>query len=212
MNETAQNLERERARRAVDAQRVAGLDKRVDGLARQVGNLERNAETAPDASTTVTGIVELATTAETITGTDATRAVTPAGLAGALTTDLVTWIPNIINLTVGNGTLSGQYSISSGIATALAQLKFGSTTTVPEYEWYLSFPPAAPASSAIQVRGVVGVIGLWDNSNNVAAITPAVKYSSNGIQVQAVNVGTNAPWQWTVNDVISFSLSYPVEV
>jgi hypothetical protein len=35
------------------------------------------------ASTTVSGIVELATSAETITGTDAARAITPAGLAGA---------------------------------------------------------------------------------------------------------------------------------
>jgi len=34
----------------------------------------------PDASTTVKGIVELATTAETTTGTDTTRAVTPNGL------------------------------------------------------------------------------------------------------------------------------------
>jgi len=37
-----------------------------------------------DASTTVKGIVELATDAETITGTDPARAVTPAGLAAGL--------------------------------------------------------------------------------------------------------------------------------
>lgn len=37
----------------------------------------------PDASDTVKGKVELATSAETITGTDATRAVTPAGAAAA---------------------------------------------------------------------------------------------------------------------------------
>lgn len=40
----------------------------------------------PTASDTVAGIVELATNAETITGTDATRAVTPASLAAASTT------------------------------------------------------------------------------------------------------------------------------
>jgi len=40
----------------------------------------------PTASATVAGIVELATDAETITGTDATRAVTPASLAAASTT------------------------------------------------------------------------------------------------------------------------------
>lgn len=38
----------------------------------------------PTASLTVNGIVELATTAETITGTDATRAVTPDGIQAVL--------------------------------------------------------------------------------------------------------------------------------
>jgi len=41
-----------------------------------------------DASTTVKGIVELATDAETISGTDAVRAVTPAGLSAALESHL----------------------------------------------------------------------------------------------------------------------------
>jgi len=36
------------------------------------------------ASTTATGVAELATTAETVTGTDTARVVTPAGLHGAL--------------------------------------------------------------------------------------------------------------------------------
>lgn len=47
-------------------------------------NIENLATAAvPDASTTVKGKVELATNAETVTGTDTTRAVTPAGLAAA---------------------------------------------------------------------------------------------------------------------------------
>lgn len=41
-------------------------------------------EAIPAASTTVSGEVELATVAETTTGTDATRAVTPDGLAGSV--------------------------------------------------------------------------------------------------------------------------------
>ena len=42
------------------------------------------ATTVPDASTTVKGIVELATVAEVQAGIDTTRAVTPAGLASAI--------------------------------------------------------------------------------------------------------------------------------
>jgi len=42
-----------------------------------------------DATTAVKGIVQLATNAETSTGTNATKAVTPAGMASAITTVIV---------------------------------------------------------------------------------------------------------------------------
>jgi hypothetical protein len=54
---------------------------RVLTLPDATGELISSARVASD---TVAGIVELATTAETQTGTDTTRAVTPAGLLGAL--------------------------------------------------------------------------------------------------------------------------------
>ena len=44
-------------------------------------------DSIPDASTTTKGIVELATNTETQTGTDANRAVTPAGLASVTATE-----------------------------------------------------------------------------------------------------------------------------
>jgi len=46
----------------------------------RIAALELGVPAVPDASTTVKGIVELATNAEAITGTDAIRAVTPAAL------------------------------------------------------------------------------------------------------------------------------------
>lgn len=56
----------------------------------------------PDASTTVKGVVELATDAETATGTDAVRAVTPAGLAslnyGAAPADASATVKGIVEL------------------------------------------------------------------------------------------------------------------
>ena len=47
----------------------------------QIQGIEQ--DVTPDASLTVKGKVELATAVETTTGTDATRAVTPDGLAGS---------------------------------------------------------------------------------------------------------------------------------
>ncbi|WP_432783739.1 hypothetical protein QZH45_09765 [Pseudomonas corrugata] len=60
-----------------------GASQYYDALAAVIGTL---APAAPDASTTVKGIVELATSAETQTGTDSVRAVTPSGLASIATT------------------------------------------------------------------------------------------------------------------------------
>ena len=128
----------------------------------------------------------------------------------ALEAGWVAFTPSFTSVTVGNGTLSGRLLISSGTATVLGQLTFGSTTTLPANEWYLAFPTAAPPSSAIQVRGVVGVFGLWDNSTPDSRVVPALKNSDTHIKVPGVSVRNDIPWNWTVNDVLSFNLSYPV--
>ncbi len=68
----------------------------------------------PDASTTVKGIVELATQAETETGTDTTRAVTPDGLSAAISR-LTEWNPVCMgNYTVGAGATLTLTSDSEG--------------------------------------------------------------------------------------------------
>lgn len=51
------------------------------------GSVVKSLGSQPNASETVNGIVELATSAETITGTDTTRAVHPAGLASLTATE-----------------------------------------------------------------------------------------------------------------------------
>jgi hypothetical protein len=62
---------------------IAGLNTTdKSSLVAAINEVDANASGAPpDASTTVKGVVELATDAETATGTDTTRAITPAGLA-----------------------------------------------------------------------------------------------------------------------------------
>lgn len=50
----------------------------------------------PDASTTVKGIVELATNAETILGTDTVRAVTPAAFAAAIAATVLNALSDVV--------------------------------------------------------------------------------------------------------------------
>lgn len=74
----------------------------------------------PDASETVKGIVELATTSEVTTGTDTTRAVTPAGVAAAVAA-LVASAPGTLNtLDELAAALGDDPSFATSIATSLS--------------------------------------------------------------------------------------------
>lgn len=72
----------------------------------------------PDASTTQKGIVELATTAETTTGTDATRAVTPDGLKDGYEGSSNVTTLGTIATGVWNGTDIGVAHGGTGASTA----------------------------------------------------------------------------------------------
>lgn len=63
----------------------AGLYEHVGGVWRRINPV------LPQASTTVSGIVELATVAEAQAGTDTVRAVTPEGLAAAIADEVKPW-------------------------------------------------------------------------------------------------------------------------
>lgn len=67
------------------------------------------AASVPDASTTVKGKVELATSGETITGTDAVRAVTPAGAAAAFVKKAGDTMTGTLNAPAFNTTSSRRY-------------------------------------------------------------------------------------------------------
>lgn len=75
---------------------------KLDGIGTLSGS---NTGDEPNASTTVRGIVELATNTETTTGTDTSRATTPAGVKAAV--DARSWV----------GTLSGDGSTTAHVMT-----------------------------------------------------------------------------------------------
>ena len=76
-------------------------------LKTDLGLTGTNSGDEPSASTTVQGIVELATSAETITGTDTSRAVTPDGLAArsvVATINVASLVTNVAAITHNLGT------------------------------------------------------------------------------------------------------------
>lgn len=115
------------------------------------GDAKRALMSLLQASSTAIGLVELATTAETLTGSDATRAVTPAGIAGNATTSgskgYIKYPGGIIvnfgkTTTSSGGAVSDTFlqafgstvycvmgSVMSGISPLHITVQFGSVTT-----------------------------------------------------------------------------------
>lgn len=86
----------------------------LDGITVLSGS---NTGDEPDASATVPGIVELATTAETTTGTDATRAVTPDGLHDMTSLSGAAWMLDEDDMASNSATLvASQQSIKAHVA------------------------------------------------------------------------------------------------
>lgn len=116
----------------------------------------------PDASETVKGKVELATTTEATTGTDTTRAVTPAGLAaavGSLVPDASTTVKGKVELATNAETATGTDTVRAVTPAALRALL---SAMFPVGHIYMSTVNTSPATlfgfgtwTAIQGRFLV---------------------------------------------------------
>lgn len=117
----------------------------------------------PAASETVSGIVELATSAEATAGTDTVRAVTPAGLAAAVGT----LVPDASDTVKGKVELATQAEAIAGTSTTLAVTPEGLAATVAA----ASVPDATET-----VKGKVELATTGEattGTDTVRAVTPA---------------------------------------
>jgi hypothetical protein len=106
------------------------LEDSIRNILKRLGVLENTPPaTVADASSTVRGIVELATSAEAIAGTDTARAVTPEGanalVAAALASgeSVVSWRSNNV-LTATTVKMQAGYIRVQGVNTALLESSF----------------------------------------------------------------------------------------
>ena len=143
----------------------------------------------PAASATVAGIVELATTAETNTGTDATRAVTPDGLDGWTGSTNVTTLG-----TIATGTWNGAI-----IAEAYLQNQSGTNTG----------DETLASINALDITEVGTITsGTWNGAIIAEAYLQNQSGTNTGDETQAsinalaiTEVGTIATGTWEATDV-----------
>lgn len=123
----------------------------------------------PTASTTASGTVELATSAETITGTDTARAVTPAGAAAAyqpLDSDLTTWAGK----TAPSGTVVGDTD------TQTLTNKTLSTPIIKTWDGWNTVSDSWSYLSASSVTVPSGAASLYKKGDKVKFTQTTAKY------------------------------------
>jgi len=136
-----------------------------------------------DASVTVKGIVELATTAETTTGTDATRAVTPDGLkdgyqGSANVTTLGTIGTGVWQGTaIADGYLSSNTAHLSGTQTFSGAKSFSSAVNIDS-----TTASTSKTTGALIVDGGVGVAGALNVGGDVVAFAASDERLKNDIK------------------------------
>jgi hypothetical protein len=136
----------------------------------------------PDASVTAQGVVELATSAETITGTDAARVVTPDGLAD--------W-------TGGNSAVTKVGTIATGVwnGTVIANAYLDADTA--HLSTTQTFSGAKTFSATVAVAG--DIVHVGDTNNKIGFGTDIQTFTTAGtarLKIGAdgrVGIGTTAP-------------------
>lgn len=164
------------------------------------------------ATTTTSGLVELATTAEAATRTDTSRAVTPEGL-GTVVRTTTTFTPSFKTFTIGNGTVLGKYAISGNIVTIQVAITLGTTSSVGAQGFDLEIPAGLsnPATS------VAGTMFMWDSTASayrggtfLMHSLPVVGWAAwkNVSDATGAQITATSPWTWATGDLIYMSFSY----
>lgn len=158
------------------------------------------------ASLTAQGVVELATSAETLAGTDATRAITPAGLKGATATYTPTWTGTGGTPSVGDGTLSAEYTVGGGgLVTATFKLTFGSTTDVTGITvWNFTLP--VTAANTLYTGVVYALDTGTANHIGIAQMSSTTTIRFIGEATSAY--GETIPHSWAAGDTLQATITY----
>ena len=138
----------------------------LDGITTLSGS---NTGDEPDASTTVKGIVELATSAETQTGTDTGRAVTPDGLAARSVTAA-------IDVTNPSFTTNLYAEIAHNLGTEDVIVELFDVTTKQTVFADVARTDKADAASTSKVKISFGIVP----ANNVGVIITSAKGATTG--------------------------------
>jgi hypothetical protein len=176
--------------------------------------------TVTAASEAAAGIVELATSAETVTGTDTARATTPADVKAAIDAAIpgawTAYTPVLTGQTTNpvlgtGGVIDGEYSEVGKQATYRFNITFGTagaSAGTGTYLLSLPLPAAAPGSSRVYgtAQGVdsSGVVGQMFSVRSAVSDATILAF----VAASGANVTDAVPWVWAENDWIRGTITY----
>lgn len=126
---------------------------------------------ASAASTTAAGVVELATSAETITGTDTARAVTPAGLQAKIDNDEVTGTSGQIYVFNGSNALAAVTMSGDGTISNAGALDISSVSDILIQDYGLKKVAASSSAGTLTLDYSAGPVFSTTLSENVTTLT-----------------------------------------
>jgi hypothetical protein len=143
---------------------------------------------------------------------------TATGLKWGTLGGVTSWTPTFTNLTVGNGTLSGNYIQIGKFIYAWFSLTFGTTTSITGAVQVTGLP-VAPASTAAAVNAIVQANysdasgnKFWGsshaNNNNTSRIWLSPMTVSGSYIKSDADLSSTVPFTWTSTDILSVGLAY----
>jgi hypothetical protein len=127
-----------------------------------------------------------------------------------------TWTSVSGTPSLGNGSLTGEYTIIGKTCLARIYFKYGSSSTPPSGAWLFSLPlEAVPLVSGFDVIGS-GVIhdisvGVYSATVSLYNTTTAYPWNADVVTNGIVNSGgTNIPFLFVTNDYITMQVSYRI--
>jgi hypothetical protein len=128
------------------------------------------------------------------------------------------WTPTFSNLTVGNGTLTGQYVQIDKMVHWYLKLVFGSTTSITGAVQVTGLP-IAPVSTDASIAAIVQALysdasgpKFWGSShaanNNTSRIWLSPMAISGSYIASAGDLSSTVPFTWTTSDTIFVSAIY----
>jgi hypothetical protein len=132
-------------------------------------------------------------------------------MQGAYNKTWTSYTPTLTNVTLGNGTLTGNYIRMGALCFAQGRLVFGSTTAFTASPYFGLPFSISGISNALQTP--LGNLSLYDSSAGAYRFWQCAPGGSGYFLVRdpgGSTITAASPWTWATGDIVQWSLAYQV--